>query len=275
MTSSHTMTITIQPDRIAPRSSSNARLRPFNNQRGGAAALIPFLFLVIILLVLAAFLLRSRMQNNRSQNVVPVPDGLCTCSNIPDLEKRNKEAGEGILQYEKLIQNQQAADASAGKQTGFDNSLKDDALDQIQKNSGLNAKARSSGVTDGATCQTEIQAPNRCIWGSLQTHENTHSAKCLEYHDKLSKQGKSQVSWGDYKKSMSMTDFYKEEISGYTAELYYIDKNLQILRKNCQMQWRCIDDKKIYPSHEVCERSCRGGLGKVIRVEFRCDPVKE
>ena len=197
---------------------------------------------------------------------------MCTCSDIPALEQRLKRVQTAIGQYEARIAEQQAADAG-GKPTGFTGDAKEAAVDKIEKQSGLRAKSSSdSGDTNGVTCEIQVRAPNRCVWGSLQTHENLHAQICTKFHEDARAAGKTSTFGTDYREAMSLVDFYNEEIRGYQAEIQYIDKNLAKARADKTCKWKCIDDDKTYEDHSQCERACRGGL-KVIRKGFRCDPV--
>jgi len=235
------------------------------------ALALPFIALLVVFALIVVALAVLYFQHSDAKTIVPVAAGQCTCADVADLENRMGEANAAIAEYQAAIGELQGVDAKSGKKTMYSDELYEYEQENvlIAVKSVYQKGARSGkGDTDTA-CETKITASTPCMQGSFQTHENVHSATCQRVKQDLG--DKYSPLTTDYRESLTMETFWNDEIAAYTAELNYINENLPKAKADTsKCQWTCIDDNKAYDSHEVCERSCRGGLGKTITTGYRC-----
>lgn len=232
---------------------------------------LPFIALLVVLAILVCAGVVLYIQHGNATTVVPVASGTCSCADVADLENRLGEANAAIAEYQAAISEVQAMDAKAGKKTMYSDELYTYEQENVQLaiNSAHITGARTgTGDTDTA-CETKVSAPTPCLTGSLQSHENVHSSTCQRVKQGLG--DKYSPLTTDYRNSLTMEEFWNDEIAAYSAEIRYINENLPKAKADTSAcQWTCIDDKKSYDDHAECERSCRGGLGKTITTGYRC-----
>lgn len=235
------------------------------------ALALPFIALLVVFALVVGVLAVMYFQHSNATTIVPVASGQCTCADVADLENRLGEANAAIAEYQAAIGELNGVDAKSGKKTMYSKALHlyEEENVQIAVDGAHKKGARSGkGVTDTA-CETDITAPTPCLEGSFQTHENLHSATCKRVKQELG--DKYSPLTTDYRESLTMETVWNDEIAAYTTEIKYINENLPKAKADTsKCQWTCIDDRKSYDSHEVCERSCRGGLGKNISTGYRC-----
>lgn len=235
------------------------------NEHGFALPLFLLLCLVLVAALVLIWVLWGRQKS--AHKVVSIGEGACTCADTADMENRLKQVNAAIAEYKRMIQEVKGLDAQSGKTTMYS-----DGLYQYTQENVLNAIREASRPTDvhGDThtdCSTEVSAPTECLKGSLQTHENVHQATCKKTRSTM-------ASEGNYRNTMTMAEFWNDEIAGYSAEIGYLNKNLAVARADDSCDWTCDVDNKTYRSHEVCERSCRPTLGSTIKLGFRCTQTK-
>jgi hypothetical protein len=234
------------------------------------ALAIPFIILLVVLALAVGLLAVMYFQHGNATTVAPVAPGQCTCADVADLENRLGEANAAIAEYQAAVGELRGVDAKAGKKTMYSDGLYKYEQENVQLAiDGAYKKGARSGKGDTDTaCETKIAAPTACLQGSFQTHENLHSASCQRVKQELG--DKYSPLTTDYRNSLTMEAFWNEEIAAYTAEIKYINENLPKAKADTsKCQWTCIDDGKSYDDHTVCEKSCRGGLGKTI-TGLRC-----
>ena len=202
----------------------------------------------------------------------------CGCENVKDLEKAIRED-----EYLQAAYRQKAADyeKELNEYKSFGRLPQRVATKQIEDYSNwatvtLPAEFRAKmGYSAGLTVSPDPQNPGVIDKKKMDAFKKT--AKCrelvddVEAHENYHIQASADISSGKRKLSTAV-DLAKEEVAAYGAGLQVLRAALDKLKSRCQ--WVCIDDKKAYESHEVCERSCRGGLGKNIRLKYRCDQKK-
>ncbi|NMB79290.1 MAG: hypothetical protein GYA23_09390 [Methanomicrobiales archaeon] len=233
-----------------------------------ALAFIALLVVLGLILIVGGVLY---FQHSNATTVAPVPSGQCTCADVADLENRLGEANAAIAEYQAAIGEIQAMDVKSGKKTMYSDELYTYEQENVQLAiNGAYIKGARSGTGDTDTaCETTINAPTPCLKGSFQTHENVHSATCQKVKQDLG--DKYSPLTTDYRESLTMEQFWNDEIAAYSAEIRYINENLPRAKADTsKCQWTCIDDGKSYDDHAVCEKSCRGGLGKTITTGYRC-----
>ena len=203
----------------------------------------------------------------------------CGCLNIKDLEKAIKEDEylqkrykEKSAQYKKELEEYKS----------FGRLPQRVATRQIEDYSNwatgtLPAEFQKAfGYSAGLTVSPDPKNPGKIDEKKMAAFRKT--AKCQELvddvdaHENYHIKASGDISSGARKLSTAV-DLADEEVEAYGAGLQVLRSALAKLKPKCQ--WTCINDKKSYESHEVCERSCRAGLGKVIRLlGKRCDKNK-
>jgi hypothetical protein len=232
---------------------------------------IGFVILFIVLLLVAGLFYYMQIRHTIPAKVVPVSSGTCTCSDITDLENRLNVANAAIAEYQNGIQDVNDHDATVGKPTMYNEVTyaEERANVQIAINAVL-PRGAPTGTGDTTTdCETVVKADTPCLQGSVQTHENVHSANCQNIKQQLKDAGKLN-DFTNYKDSMTMVEYWNDEIAGYQAEIAYINTNLATAKADASCKWACDVDHKTYDSDPECERSCRPTLGSNIDVGLRC-----
>jgi hypothetical protein len=235
------------------------------------AIALPFIALLFVLALVVGVLAVMYLQHSDAKTVVPVASGECSCADVADLENRLAEANAAIAEYQVAIGEIRAVDAASGKKTMYSDELYTYEQENVQlaiNGAHIRGTRSGSGDTDTA-CETTVNAPTPCLQGSFQTHENVHSSTCQRVKQGMGDQYSPLTT--DFRETLTMEEYWNDEIAAYTAEIRYINENLPKAKADTsKCQWTCIDDNKAYDSHEVCERSCRGGLGKTITTGYRC-----
>jgi hypothetical protein len=135
------------------------------------------------------------------------------------------------------------------------------------------AKAFTEGTHSGhgdtgTDCGTKVTAATPCMQGSLQTHENVHAATCQRIKGQLAGQGKS--SWTtNYKNSMTIAEYWNDEIAGYQAEIPYINAELEHIRAHggC-LRYECKKGSGVFYDDVVsCMKNC---IRKIATLDNWC-----
>ena len=189
--------------------------------RSGLAPL--FLILVGAFVIIVVIGGVSYFVYKDSKSIVPVPPIACHCPDIADMRNRLHEVSAAAARYAQMASTITTADGPAGKPTMFSDDRWKQGEDAVQKdvNAAYTQGAKSGkGATDTA-CVTRVESASACIRASLQTHENVHAASC-----QAAKQSGRIGTYGDYKTSMTMADYWREEVAAYTEEARYLSSNL-------------------------------------------------
>ena len=182
-----------------------------------------FIILVLVLVVVVVIGGVSYFVYKDSKQIVPVADGACRCKDLKDMESRIAEATAPVAAYTQMIAARSAADSAAGSPTMFTNDGYEQGRATVQ--AAVNAAhvpggGTGTGTTDTA-CVTRVNAKTECLRAALQTHENIHAASCL-----AAKQSGRVGKYADYKESMPLTDYWREEIKAYSEEITYLGRHL-------------------------------------------------
>jgi hypothetical protein len=220
---------------------------------------IPFIILLVLLaavVVVGAYMI---FHQSGAQQVVAVPSGKCTCEDIPDLRNRLNEVNAAITEYQAAIGDVQAHDAGVGSPTMYNEGTFNDEKANVQNAiNGAHTKGTRSGSGDtGTDCGTTVKAPTACLQGSFQTHENVHATTCQRTRDQLKSQGKG--SWTtNYKDSMTMIEYWNDEIAGYRAEIPYLNAEIAGAQaKGGCTQYECKKGSgKFYNDKLECTNNC-------------------
>ena len=189
--------------------------------RSGVAPL--FLILVGVLVVVVVIGGVSYVVYKDARSIVPVPPVACHCPDIPDIRNRIAEASAAAAKYGQMAADIEAADATAGKPTMFGEERwkAGEAAVQVEVNAAHVQGTRSGNGRTDTACVTTVESASPCIQASLQTHENVHAASC-----QASKKSGRTGTYGDYKASMTMAAYWREEVAAYSEELKYLSDNL-------------------------------------------------
>ncbi|MGE5648176.1 MAG: hypothetical protein ACM336_20555 [Acidobacteriota bacterium] len=226
-----------------------------NNARRGIVLLPILLVAGALLLLLGGLALWRQM----SKSVEAVPAQACTCDDSADIQNRLAEAKAAIGEYQTAI-----GEFAARPDTKYSDALYQAEQENVQL--AINAATRrGTNKVSGDTrtdCTTIVKAATACMKASGQTHENVHASSC----NAMKAAGRA------YRGSMTIIEAWKEEISGYTAEIAYLNRNLAGIKSaNC---WTCDVDGKSYAVRSDCERGCRPTLGSTIKLGLRCTQAK-
>jgi hypothetical protein len=229
--------------------------------RSGVA--VVFLVLVGVLVVILIIGGASFLSFRGAKKVVPVPEDVCQCADLADIENRLKEAGAGAGAFAKMANASAAADAAAGTTTMYTDALylQGRGVAQAAVSAAHTPGARTGSGETGSDCTTEITAPTECLRAALQAHENVHSATC----DALKAAGKV-GRLGDYKFSMTLADYWRNEVAGYSEELNYLGRQLARIKSDPACKPKTKVTVETYPgssSKEAQQERLAGALRRV------------
>lgn len=219
---------------------------------------LPFLILVGIFILVAALLAVMYFQHSDPQKVVPVESGTCTCTDISDLENRLGEATAAIAEYQQATQEIKAVDAKNGKATMYSDDLYiyEQSNVQLAINDVHKAGTRSGSGTTDTACETKVEAGTPCLKGSFQLHENKHSETCQRIKQQMGDKYSSLTT--DYRESLTMAEFWNDEISAYSAEITHLNKEIASARSKpgCLLYECKKGSGKFYNDKLECTNNC-------------------
>lgn len=227
-------------------------MRSYVNEDG----LIPLLVAILLVALVLGGL--YYVYGNQKQ-VVPVASGKCTCNDIPDLKNRINEVNAAIGEYQAAIGDVQSHDAGTGKPTMYNEGTfnEEKANVQIAINGAHTQGTRSGSGDTGTDCGTTVKAATPCLEGSFQSHENVHAATCQRIKGQLKSGDK--LSWTtNYKDSMTMVEYWNDEIAGYQAEIPYLNQEIARAKSDpgC-LQYECKKGSGTFYDDAVeCTRNC-------------------
>jgi hypothetical protein len=189
--------------------------------RNGVAIL--FLVLVGLLVVVVVVGGVSFVAFRNDQKVVPVPEDVCKCSDLTDMESRVNEAAAAAAAFANSMLKQSAADSASRSAAMYNEGsyTSETATAQPAVTAATTPGARTGSGKTGTDCVTKVEAPTECLRAGLQTHENIHSTTCQA----LKAAGKV-GTFGDYKAAMTMVDYWREEVTAYSAEMEYLGRQI-------------------------------------------------
>jgi hypothetical protein len=234
------------------------------------AIAIPFLILVGILILAVGVLAVMYFQHSDAKTVAAVDSGTCTCADIPDLKNRLNEVNAAIAEYKLAIADVQAHDKEVGSPTMYNEGTFNDEQANVQiAINGAHTKGARTGTGDTDTaCETKVDAPSSCLKGSIQTHENVHSATCLQTKKNLDAAGKG--SWTtNYKNSMTMIEYWNDEIAAYSAEIPYLNREIASAKSDAGcFQYECKKGSGVFYDDAVeCTSNC---IRKIATLDNWC-----
>lgn len=229
--------------------------------RSGVA--VVFLVLVGVLVVVVVIGGVSFFAFRGAKKVVPVPEDACQCPDLADIENRLNEAGAGAGAFAKMANASAAADAAAGTTTMYTDALylQGRAVAQAAVSAAHTPGARTASGETGTDCTTTITAPTECLRAAVQSHENVHSATC----DALKAAGKV-GKLGDYKFTMSIADYWRNEVAAYSEELNYLGRQLARIKSDPACKPKTKVTVETYPgssSKEAQQERLAGALRRV------------
>jgi hypothetical protein len=163
----------------------------------------------------------------------------CDCSDLADIENRINEANAAIKEYGIMIEELKELDAKNGKTTMYSSGLQKDSDERVQAAvSKVSIKDAKEVVGEtGKNCSITANATTKCLIKSMRAHEKSNSDSCEGVKDRLTaEKGMSAADSTYYRDTFTLVEFWSDEIAAYTAELAYLNKNLQLARadKSCQ-----------------------------------------
>jgi hypothetical protein len=157
----------------------------------------------------------------------------CSCSDLGDIGNRINEANAAIKEYGIMIGEMTALDAKNGKPAMYGTSLYKESDGRVRAAIEKASKKGANAVTGETTrnCRIIADGPTECLIKAVQAHEKSNAAKCDAIKDRLSTEKGMYVADSTYfRDTMTMVEFWRQEIDAYTAELKYLDKNQKLLR---------------------------------------------
>jgi hypothetical protein len=163
----------------------------------------------------------------------------CDCDDLADIENRINEANAAIKEYGIMINQLKELDAKNGKTTMYSLALQKLSDERVQTAvSKVSKKDAKEVIGETAkNCSITVNATTKCLIKSMRAHEKANSDSCERVKDKLmAEKGMYAADSTYYRDTFSMTEFWNDEIAAYTAELVYLNRNLQLARadKSCK-----------------------------------------
>jgi hypothetical protein len=96
------------------------------------------------------------------------------------------------------------------------------------------APMRAEGSTTN-NCDIEVRAPTRCLEAAIRAHEKVHQDACRatwEKHQKAILLGKGSDRFEA--QGLTMSAYIMEEVTGYQAEISFLNQELARLNRDCQ-----------------------------------------
>ena len=191
----------------------------WGNDRG-AIQLVPIIIvvgvIVIVYLVLIYFF-------GSKPGPVPVPEDVCKCQDLYEMESRVAQASAAINHIATMAMTQ--SQQPNGSSTMYTPAQYDQGKDATQ---GPVAAARRPGAGTGSAttdsnCKSKIDSPSKCIAAGLQAHENVHITECAAHMES----GKEPADW---KEAKTMIAYWREDIAAYQAEIDYLSRQINRIK---------------------------------------------
>jgi hypothetical protein len=194
------------------------------------------------------------------QEQVPVPEDVCGCRDLYEMESRVQEATAAIAAINGLSQAQLATPNGAA--TMYTPAQYNQGVDATQPDvsAARRAGARSGSAKTDSNCKPKFDSYSKCLEAGLKAHENVHIRECRAYTDKVKATGQSGPA--DWKEAKTMVDYWAEDVSAYQAEIDYL--NRQIARVKADPE--CKPKVSTYPGAESKEEQQQRLAGSKRRV---------
>ncbi len=92
---------------------------------------------------------------------------------------------------------------------------------------------QASGSTDN-NCNIVVNAPTKCLEEAIRTHEKVHQDACRATYDQHHVIFRRKAMDRFEAMNMTMAGYIMEEVSGYQAEIMFLQKELARLERDCQ-----------------------------------------
>jgi hypothetical protein len=211
------------------------------------------IILALVILALIVGVIAYKYSDQKS--VVAVESGKCTCEDLPDLRNRLNEVNAAISEYQLAIGDVQSHDTEVGSPTMYnEGTFNDDQANvQIAINGAHTQGTRTGSGDTGTDCGTKVDAPTACLKGSIRAHENVHATTCQQM------KSRNKLSWNaNYKDSMTMIEYWNDEIAGYQAEISYLNAEIAHAAsdRSC-VQYECKKGSGVfYETAGKCNANC-------------------
>lgn len=190
----------------------------WGDNRGAGPIAVPMILLLIVLAALGIGGGALYWKFWDAPKAVPVADDVCHCPDVPAMEKRLKEDTAAVAEYHKMI-DEETEPRMWTEQAYLQGKAR---VSNAVTNPG---GTTGYGETHGDDCTTELTSPpSDCLKAILQTHENLHSLACQAVKHSPKDPG------GDYRKSMTIVTYWREEAAGYEAEMAYIRRQMAVAK---------------------------------------------
>lgn len=156
----------------------------------------------------------------------------CDCLDQADLKKRIALVGEAMKAYGREFQKLSMTPYTSKIRKDLQNRV-NESMSVVSRTQGLRVYA--SGGTDNL-CQIHVlQAPTPCMAEGIRRHELVHQKACEMVRGKVAAQilsGKATDRFDAL--NVTMATYIQEEIEGYSAELQFLQSELQRLQRICK-----------------------------------------
>lgn len=92
---------------------------------------------------------------------------------------------------------------------------------------------RASGSTDN-NCNITVNAPTKCLEEAIRAHEKVHQDACRATYDQHHVIFRRKAMDRFEAMNMTMAGYIMEEVSGYQAEIMFLQKELARLERDCK-----------------------------------------
>jgi uncharacterized protein YbaA (DUF1428 family) len=157
----------------------------------------------------------------------------CDCNDLADIENRINEANAAIKEYGAMLEELQQQDAKSGKATMYSQALQKSSDERLEAALGkVSSKDAKTLVGETAkNCSITVNATTKCMIKSMRAHEKSNAESCERVKDKLmAEKGMYAADSTYYRDTLTLAEYWKDEIAAYNAELVYLNKNLQLAR---------------------------------------------
>lgn len=180
----------------------------------------------------------------------------CSCEDIKLVKARRANANAAMEAYYRLVESYERQEQACGKPVMHDAAEQAKADEEVQRaindrktlndtfkplppskgKTGDHVALKSVADTNGADCSVSVRTQNECLRSIMAIHEGVHQQACSAYHGASALPFPWNAAFGhhaDYKDSMRMVEFCKEEVRAYQAEEAAIEESAATFR-NCR-----------------------------------------
>lgn len=176
-----------------------------------------------------------------------VPEDVCTCRDLYEMESRVQEATAAINAINGLSQAQTATPNGASTMYTPAQYVQGRDATQPDVSAARRPGARSGSGTTDSNCKPEVKSYSPCLEAALKTHENVHVRECRAYTDMVKATGTKGPA--DWKEAKTMVDYWAEDVSAYQAEIDYLNRQIARVKNDPE----CKPKVATYPGAESKE----------------------